>query len=124
MRQNLVVALLCVGCTLLAANLVVTLRSSGLPAAYGQAVGAPSGQVVLATGQNQGGSEAVVYVYDVPTRKLGCYTTKGQGIELKGMRDVTWDFKLQELLPANANKRLTVKQVREELAKLEGGEEK
>jgi len=100
MRQNLIVALLSVCCTLLAVNLVVSLRGPqlpfGLPPAYGQAVGGPVGQVVLATGMSQGGSEAVLYLYDIPTQALACYSTKGQGIEYRGVRKITWDLKPQD----------------------------
>lgn len=96
MRQNLVVALLSIACTLLAVNLIVELRGPQIPIAYGQAVGTPSGQTVLATGMNQSGNEAVLYLYDVGSQSLACYTTRGQGIELKGTRRVTWDLKAQE----------------------------
>ncbi len=96
MRQNVIVALLSICCTLLAVNLVVALRGPQLPFAFGQAVGTPSSSVVLATGMNQSGNEAVLYLYDISSQALACYTTKGQGIELKGTRKITWDLKPQE----------------------------
>ena len=115
MRQNLVVALLSVCCTLLAVNLIVALRGPQLPFAYGQAVGTPSGQVVLATGMNQSGNEAVLYLYDVGTQALCAYTTKGQGIELKGTRRVTWDLKpLEYKAPKSPSPSEMKKQVEKE----------
>ncbi|HZN57764.1 MAG TPA: hypothetical protein VFD71_06780 [Planctomycetota bacterium] len=99
MRQNLIVALLSICCTLLGVQLVLHLQSSSLPVALGQAVGTPSGTVVLATGMTQSGNEAVLYLYDVTSQRLCAYTTKGQGIELKGVRQVTHDLKPVEFTP-------------------------
>lgn len=96
MRQNLIIALLSICCTLLAVNLVVALREPKLQVAHGQAVGTPAGQAILATGMTQSGNEAVLYVYDVGTQALAAYTTKGQGIELKGTRKITYDLQAPE----------------------------
>jgi hypothetical protein len=121
MRQNLIVALLAVCCTLLAVNLYVALRGPQLPFAYGQSVGVPSGSVVLATGVSQGGSEAVLYLYDAPSQSLACYTVKGQGIELRGVRRVTYDLKAVEF-PAKGGKAPSVKDMKGAVEK--GGDEK
>lgn len=121
MRQNLIVALLSICCTLLAVNLVISLRGPQLPQAFGQAVGAPSGQAVLATGMTNSGNEAVLYVYDVPTQALACYTTKGMGIELKGVRKITADLGVREF---NAKgKSPSVKEMEDLLKKAGGGKD-
>ena len=69
-------------------------------AVFGQAVGTPNASgVVLATGQTQTGNDAVLYVYDVGTKKLAAYTVKTQGIEFKGVRLLTYDMQPDELIP-------------------------
>jgi hypothetical protein len=98
MRQNLIIALLSIACTLLAVNLYVTLSEPRMPLAFGQAVGTPTGSVALATGVTQGGSETMLYLYDLSNQRLAAYSTKNQGIELKGVRHITHDLKAVEFV--------------------------
>lgn len=114
MRQNLMVCLLAVCATLLGVNLVVSLRSP-LPPVLGQAAGTGQGEFVLATGMNQSGNQAVLYVFNVTSKKLACYTTRTQGIEFQGVREVTYDLMPQELNPRG--RKLTVEQVKEAVKK-------
>jgi hypothetical protein len=118
MRQNLVVVLLSVCLTLLAVNLYVTLRGPQ-PAAWGQGVGIPTGQVAIATVQGTS-NDPWCYVYDVGSQRLAVYTTKNQGVELKGVRNITYDLKLEELNVVGGRSP-TVKQVK---ASLGGTKEK
>jgi len=100
MRQNLMVALLSASCTLLAVNLYVSLREPQLPLALGQS--ATSGSVVIATGVTTGGSETMAYIYDAQKERLAAYTVKGNtGLELKGVRNTSFDFKIPVQYPPN-----------------------
>ncbi|HVR74980.1 MAG TPA: hypothetical protein VMT52_11635 [Planctomycetota bacterium] len=112
MRQNLIVALLSICCTLLAVDVVVTLRGSQVPPAYGQATGNATGSFAIATVQGSG-SEGWCWIFDYESKRLCSYVTKNQGIELKGARELTYDLKIRELPPAAANTRLTVLKVKE-----------
>jgi hypothetical protein len=121
MRQNLIVGLLLSCATLLALNLLVSLRGPTLPAAFGQAVGTPQGQVAIATVQGSGGGENYCWVYDVASQHLACYVQRGQGIELKGVRLITFDLEIRDLDAKLASKRLTVKDIEGEVKKQRGG---
>lgn len=92
MRQNLTVALLTVCATLLLV-LVVAQFTQPRPAVFGQTAGASAGNVVVATGTNQSGSDAVIYVYNAGSNKLAAYTTQNQGIKFLGVRKLDSDFK-------------------------------
>ena len=85
--------------------------------ARAQAAATPTGEVAIATVQGPG-SQAWVYVYDVESHRLAAYETGNQCIELKGVREITWDLKLHELPPQLCGKRLSVKEVRELTEKL------
>lgn len=116
MRQNLTLCLLTVCATLLAVNLVVNLVRPA-PQALGQAAGVGEGDFVLATGMNQSGNEAVLYIFRTTDKKLACYTTQRQGIELRGVRNVGYELQFEEFIPRG---RVTVDQVRTELKKRGG----
>jgi hypothetical protein len=116
MRQNIIIVLLTVCATLLAGNLYVSLQRPDLPLAFGQAVGVPSGQVAIATSQGTG-PEPWCFVYDVTSQRLAVYSCKNQGLELKGVRQCTWDLQLQELPPALASRRIPVADIKKELQK-------
>ena len=117
MRNNMVIVLLSVCCTLLAVNLYVALGEGASQTAYSQAASAvPTGQVALATSQDTSNSP-FVFVYEVGTQRLAAYKAGNQGIELKGLRQITWDLKLEELNPALANRRVKVSEIRKELDK-------
>src|SRR5512145_1784995 len=107
MRQNFIIVLLTVCATLLAVNLYVSLQRPELPVAFGQAVGVPSGSVAIATSQGTG-PEPWCFLYDVTSQRLAVYSCKNAGLELKGVRQLTWDLQLQELPPALASKRIPV----------------
>ena len=88
MRQNLLIVLLAVCATLLAVDL---LRDGGnVPAASGQAAQSGSGNVVISAANTQ--NEIYLWVYDVAGKKLGAYSAKNSGIELKGVRSLIYDF--------------------------------
>lgn len=113
MHKQLTITLLAVCATLLAVNIVVSLRSP-LPAAFSQATGAEGGGFILATGQSQGGSDQILWVYEVGTRKLAAYAVKTRGIEYKGVRQITWDLVPQELVPKGS---MSVESVKKALEK-------
>jgi hypothetical protein len=120
MRQNVIVALLAVCCTLLAVNVV--LQVSTPPAlVFGQAVGNPEGGFVLATGQTQSGSKAVLYVLETATKKLSAYSVENRGIEFKGVREITNDLKPIELKPNRPLSPSEVEKAWEEATKSGGG---
>lgn len=116
MRQNFIIVLLTVCATLLAVNLYVSLQRPDLPVAFGQAVGVPSGTVAIATSQGTG-PEPWCFVYDVSSQRLAVYSCKNQGLELKGVRQVTWDIQIPELPPGLASKRVTVADIKKEVTK-------
>jgi hypothetical protein len=100
-------------CVLLAAHLVVISISGGREA-LGQAAAGPEGEAILATVQGQGG-EPFVFLYEVPTKHLAVYSVKAAGIDLRGVRDVKCDLKIQELLAPLTTQRLTVKDICEKV---------
>lgn len=117
MRQNLVIALLSVCSTLLAVNLYVEFQSEPVPAAYGQATGMPASQVAIATVQGTA-QDPWCYVYDVAGQRLAVYRCGNQGLEFKGLRQITWDLKLEELNARLATTgRVPVAAIRKELEK-------
>ena len=117
MRQNLIVALLSVCCTLLAVNLYVSLGKTSSQVAFGQAAAVPTSGVAVATVQGTS-NDPWVYIYEVGTQRLACYRTANQGIEFKGLRQITWDLKLEELNPRLAAMgKVPVSQIRKELDK-------
>ena len=71
--------------------------------AFGQAVGNTQGQYVLATGMSTTGSNNMLYVLEVPTRRLAAYTVKTRSIEYKGTRDITYDMKVEHYDPKSRN---------------------
>jgi len=116
MRQNITIALLFVCAMLLAVHLTVSLRRPEFPLAFGQAVGVPSGQVAIATSQGTG-PEPWLFLYDVASQRLAVYTCKNQGLELKGVRQITWDLQIQDLPPALASKRASVADIKKGVSK-------
>ena len=114
MRQNVTICLLSVCATLLAVNLLVNLRTE-VPVALGQATDSGGGYVI-ATGMNQSGNEAVCYIFNTASRKLAVYTTRNQGVEFRGIRDLSYDLQLVEFNPRG--QRVTVEQIKEVLKKL------
>ena len=119
MRQNFIIVLLTVCATLLAVNLYVSLQRPELPVAFGQAVGVPSGSVAIATSQGTG-PEPWLFLYDVGSQRLAVYTCKNQGLELKGVRQITWDLQIPDLPPALATKRASVADIKKAVQKAPG----
>lgn len=119
MRQNLVIVGLSVCCTLLAVNLYVLLQSPDR-AAFGQGAAVPTGTVAMAAVQNSS-QDANVYIYDVASQRLALYAARNRGIELKGLRQITWDLQLVELPGTLVNRPLPVSAIRKELEKQGGG---
>ena len=99
MRQNITVALLAICVTLLGVNVVQQMVRPGLPQAFGQAVGNAQGNYILATGMTTQGNNNMLYVLEVPTRRLAAYSVAKRGIEYMGTRDLTWDMKIEHLPP-------------------------
>ena len=99
MRQNITVALLAICVTLLAVNVVQQMVRPGFPQAFGQAVGNAQGNYILATGMTTQGNNNMLYVLEVPTRRLAAYSVAKRGIEYMGTRDITWDMKIEHLAP-------------------------
>ena len=103
MRQNITITLLAICVTLLAVNVVQQMARPDLPMAFGQAVGNTQGQYVLATGVSTTGSNNMLYVLEVPTRRLAAYTVKTRSIEYRGTRDITYDMKVEHYDPKGRN---------------------
>jgi len=121
MRQNLLIGLALSCAILLALNLLVALKGPTYPAAFGQGVGTPTGQVAIAAVPGTGGGENYCWVYDVASQHLASYVQRGQGIELKGVRMITFDLEIRDLDAKLASKRLTVKDIEGEVKKQRGG---
>ena len=45
----------------------------------------------------------MLYVLEVPTRRLAAYTVKTRSIEYKGTRDITYDMKVEHYDPKSRN---------------------
>lgn len=99
MRQNITIALLAICVTLLAVNVVQQMTRPGFPQAFGQAVGNAQGNYILATGMTTQGNNNMLYVLEVPTRRLAAYSVAKRGIEYMGTRDLTWDMKIEHFIP-------------------------
>ena len=115
MRQNITVALLAICVTLLAVNVVQQMVRPGFPQAFGQAVGNAQGNYILATGMTTQGNNNMLYVLEVPTRRLAAYSVAKRGIEYMGTRDITWDMKIEHLAPLG--KRLTPSDMKKAIQK-------
>jgi len=104
MRQNITIALLAVCATLLGVQLVRSFTDSGAAPAFGQSVGS-SGETgyVLATGMSSSGSNNILYIFEPKEQKLAAYTVQSNGIEFKGVRQVTWDLKPEEYTKGRAS---------------------
>jgi hypothetical protein len=91
MRQNVIVALLAVIATLLAVAVfrppqyVLGQMSSGGTASVGE--------IAVATGGLQGGQGSAFYLYDPKEHKLLVYYLANNGLEIRAVRDLEWDFK-------------------------------
>jgi len=121
MRQNLLIGLALSCAILLALNLLVALKGPTYPAAFGQGVGTPTGQVAIAAVPGTGGGENYCWVYDVASQHLASYVQRGQGIELKGVRMITFDLEIRDLDAKLASKRLSVKDIEGEVKKQKSG---
>lgn len=120
MRQNLIVGLLLSCALLLVLNLLASLKGPTYPTAFGQAVGTPQGQVAIAAVPGTGGGESYCWLYDVASQHLASYVQRGQGIELKGVRLITFDLEIRDLDAKLAGKRLSVKDIEGEVKKQQG----
>ena len=119
MRQNITVALLAICVTLLAVNVVQQMTRPVFPAAFGQAVGNTQGNYILATGMSTTGNNNMLYVLEVPTRRLAAYSVAKRGIEYMGTRDITWDMKIEHLAPLG--KRLAPADMKKAIQKNQAG---
>ena len=119
MRQNITIALLAICVTLLAVNVVQQMVRPGFPQAFGQAVGNAQGNYILATGMTTQGNNNMLYVLEVPTRRLAAYSVAKRGIEYMGTRDITWDMKIEHLAPLG--KRLAPADMKKAIQKNQAG---
>ena len=119
MRQNITIALLANCVTLLAVNVVQQMVRPGFPQAFGQAVGNAQGNYILATGMTTQGNNNMLYVLEVPTRRLAAYSVAKRGIEYMGTRDITWDMKIEHLAPLG--KRLAPADMKKAIQKNQAG---
>lgn len=65
-------------------------------------------------------TEPWVFLYDVASERLAGYRAGKEGLELRAVRQVTWDLRVEELVPAGGP--LPPVDVRRHLARLAGGE--
>ena len=119
MRQNITIALLAICVTLLGVNVVQKMDRPELPQAFGQAVGNAQGNYILATGMTTQGNNNMLYVLEVPTRRLAAYSVAKRGIEYMGTRDITWDMKIEHLAPLG--KRLAPADMKKAIQKNQAG---
>ena len=119
MRQNITIALLAICVTLLAVNVVQQMVRPGFPQAFGQAVGNAQGNYILATGMTTQGNNNMLYVLEVPTRRLAAYSVAKRGIEYMGTRDITWDMKIEYFAPLG--KRLAPADMKKAIQKNQAG---
>jgi hypothetical protein len=88
-----------IACVLLGANLTLLLLRPAEPrSALGQAAATPDGAAILATIQGSA-SEPYFVVYDVASKRVGAYTIKN-GVEIRGIRELTYDLELQDFATA------------------------
>ncbi|MEC8896603.1 MAG: hypothetical protein VX675_09795 [Planctomycetota bacterium] len=90
-----------------------------LPQAFGQAVGNAQGNYILATGMTTQGNNNMLYVLEVPTRRLAAYSVAKRGIEYMGTRDLTWDMQIEHLIPLG--KKLTPSDMKKAIQKNASG---
>ena len=110
MRQNLIVALLSVCCTLLAVNVYVALRAPQLPVAFGQASGSDDVLIAGANTQNEG----FCFLYNKSNTRLISYKNRSSGgLELMGIRNCSsdWNPKINEY--PNSNKKTAVRNMKD-----------
>lgn len=83
-----------------------------------------TGSVAIAAVQGTA-NEPWVFVYDVGSQRLACYKNSNQGLEFKGLRQITWDLRLEELTSAWASKgKIPVPEVRKAVEKSGAAKEK
>ena len=98
MRPAILVTLLVLVCALLSANIVLSLTHRGTQLAFSQdALRADSSTLATAVTQN---GETFVFVFDREHQALTYYrASRSDGLQLKGIRKLTWDFQHREFLP-------------------------
>ena len=104
-----------IACVLLGSNLTLLIVRSGEPrSALGQAASAPDGTAILATVQGSG-NEPLFVIYDVASKHASAYAILKSGIELRGVRELTWDLQIQEVPKQTSDK--SVAAIREQVEK-------
>lgn len=121
MRQNVTIALLSVIATLL---LVAVL--SGPRSVSGQTGGSGSatvgGEIAVATGATQGGGGGAAFYLFIPqSKKLAVYYLGNNGLEVRAVRDVTWDLDAPDFW-AQPGKITKVADMKKAIKKLQAGE--
>ena len=99
-----------IGTCALAACLGATFGGGrAVPSIEAQSSGEPAGQYIMATGSTTDG-RTEVYILDISEHKLGTYQSDQIGIRLRGVRDVRYDLKVEEINPKG--QRLSVEAMR------------
>ncbi len=93
MSQKALVSTLCAACVLLALSLALVSMIRSASDAHGETGGVESGKFIMATLVSPSGSRPAVYVLNTETELMAAYeTSTSGGIELKGIRRITWDL--------------------------------
>jgi len=93
MSQKALVSTLCAACVLLALSLALVSMIQSAPEAHGETGGVESGKFIMATLVSPSGNRPAVYVLNTETELMAAYETSiSGGIELKGIRRITWDL--------------------------------
>lgn len=118
MRQNISIVLLTVIATLLAVKVF-----SPTPSVQGQNAGGTTAtvgtEIVAATGSLMGSQGSALYLYDSAKRKLVVYFLGNKGLEIRAVRDLTFDLQAKEFNLDIPGKIVTVDAMRKAVMKME-----
>lgn len=81
--------------------------SLGTDPSLAQSAATPTDRLAAVSLEGPGG-EVWTVLYDVASSRLAAYRSKGQGLELRGARDLTWDLQLEEFDPGKLSARTSV----------------
>jgi hypothetical protein len=109
-RTQLVVTFL-LGVVLALTTALVVTAGRGLPEAYGQTAGNNDMIAIMGTMNTGKGPCDNLYMVDSKTMRLAIYQWNGQSLELKAVRNMTYDMK-PEQYPDN-NQKPTVAEIRD-----------
>lgn len=120
MRHSVTTALLAVCALLLAANLLLMVLDPGpVPVAFSQAAG---GKVIMTASNTQ--NEAFCFLYDTEAKKLVSYMTRGGGLQLRAIRNCSFDFNRMIDEYPDSNEPTSVKKMKDLIEKLGRGKKR